>query len=645
MRILEHRVVVLLGIMLMVLGCGTPPDPLSEGEETSPRPAASPYERGNCRTLVEIDSLMWRQPDSAFALLIDFAASPQADSLDGFDEHYCQLLISELMYKNYCEQRNRTELLMAVGYFDSIADLHGANTRGVSVWPFQRRDAWHASAQTMAFLAARAHYINGVGLYERDSVAGACGEYIKALGIMEGRFDENELSESMIKFMALVYTRLADLYSDLYLHEQAIYFGKMSLEYYRKAESSPRHLARMLNEIGSQYEMTENLDSALHYYRKGIMLLQDTNSITYRDLAVHVAFLSYERGMNSQKALERIHQLTLQSAHQKEFLSRYLTIGEILYHEEMYDSANVYLSKVFFGDSNSSSKKQAAEWLVDICKAQGRDDEILGYASFLVPFANQEENQSAIKSQLTELYKTFVQYRLENLHQQARKRSQKRTLLIIGTLLSVVLITSFFLHKNKKRKQHLEAKIKEVQYAHDIQQRALSQRLRKSNETLREALKRIEEQIIEQDAITNVKHQEHSDEEQYNSFMETPVCQEILSRVQRLNSDKKRVLKTDSDVSEYHIYALSETQLLSLSKTVEAYFPELYASLKKHHPALNQKDWRFCLLYLMQLDKMSICVLLQESYHTCRRYTIKLEQAFHCKHGLSSFLLEQIGLV
>ena len=57
MRILEHRVVVLLGIMLMVLGCGTPPDPLSEGEETSPRPAASPYERGNCRTLVEIDSL------------------------------------------------------------------------------------------------------------------------------------------------------------------------------------------------------------------------------------------------------------------------------------------------------------------------------------------------------------------------------------------------------------------------------------------------------------------------------------------------------------------------------------------------------------------------------------------------------------
>lgn len=218
-------------------------------------------------------------------------------------------------------------------------------------------------------------------------------------------------------------------------------------------------------------------------------------------------------------------------------------------------------------------------------------------------------------------------------------------LIIIETLLSAVLIIGVFLHRNKERKQHLELKIKEVQYAHDIQQRALSGRLKKSNETLREALKQIEEHETGQDAIMSVKHQERTNEEKYKSFMEEPICQDILSRVQRLNSDKRRVPKTDSDVSEYQIYALSETQIISLSKTVEAYFPKLYASLQKSHPALNQKDWRFCLLYLLQLDKMSICVLLQESYHTCRRYTIKLEQAFNCKHGLSSFLLEQIGVV
>ena len=44
----------------------------------------------------------------------------------------------------------------------------------------------------------------------------------------------------------------------------------------------------------------------------------------------------------------------------------------------------------------------------------------------------------------------------------------------------------------------------------------------------------------------------------------------------------------------------------------------------------------------MQLDKKSICVLLQESYHTCRRYTMKLEEVFNCQQGLSVFLIEQI---
>ena len=42
-------------------------------------------------TLQAIDSLMWQRPDSALAVLMDFAASPKADSLDVFDGHYTQL--------------------------------------------------------------------------------------------------------------------------------------------------------------------------------------------------------------------------------------------------------------------------------------------------------------------------------------------------------------------------------------------------------------------------------------------------------------------------------------------------------------------------------------------------------------------------
>ena len=56
---------------------------------------------GPTQELAAIDTLMWRQPESAFAMLQEFASSAAADSLDEFNGHYCQVLISELLYKNY----------------------------------------------------------------------------------------------------------------------------------------------------------------------------------------------------------------------------------------------------------------------------------------------------------------------------------------------------------------------------------------------------------------------------------------------------------------------------------------------------------------------------------------------------------------
>ena len=188
-----------IGIVLMVLlvGC-TPPGPLSEGERTSPRPAGTlnppnPLSEGEGlahEALEGIDSLMWWRADSALAVMMEFAASPEAESLNEFEGHYCQVLVAELLFKNDYGQSNREEVLKAVRYFDSIVGMDGygtdtrgkADTRGVS----PQRGV--AERERDAFLAARAHYINGVGLYERDSVVEACGEYLKALEIVETHF-------------------------------------------------------------------------------------------------------------------------------------------------------------------------------------------------------------------------------------------------------------------------------------------------------------------------------------------------------------------------------------------------------------------------------------------------------------------------
>ena len=137
---------------------------------------------GPTLALSQIDTLMWHHPDSALAVMMEFAGSPEADSLNEFEGHYCQVLVAELLFKNYYAQSNRAEVLMAVGYFDSIVGMNGADARGASPQrgvSVRERDA---------FLAARAHYINGAGYYEHDSLIEACQEYLNTLRMMESHF-------------------------------------------------------------------------------------------------------------------------------------------------------------------------------------------------------------------------------------------------------------------------------------------------------------------------------------------------------------------------------------------------------------------------------------------------------------------------
>ncbi len=87
--------------------------------------------------LVFIDSLMWQRPDSSLLVLMEYKGDSNV-----FNTHYAQLLTSELLFKNDYAQTNRTELLQAVAYFDSLCG----------------RDGVHTVSSTVAFLDARANH-------------------------------------------------------------------------------------------------------------------------------------------------------------------------------------------------------------------------------------------------------------------------------------------------------------------------------------------------------------------------------------------------------------------------------------------------------------------------------------------------------
>ena len=135
---------------------------------------------GPTHALLTVDSLMWQQPDSALACLVScFDACTTTE----YNRHYANLLLSELLYKNDYAQTNRPELQQAVAYYDSLVGEVPPLQTGLGGFPPLKGGKGNSKHKPISnndhfFLAARAHYINGVGYYENDSAVQACTEYI-----------------------------------------------------------------------------------------------------------------------------------------------------------------------------------------------------------------------------------------------------------------------------------------------------------------------------------------------------------------------------------------------------------------------------------------------------------------------------------
>jgi tetratricopeptide (TPR) repeat protein len=371
--------------------------------------------------LIAIDTLMQSRPDSALKALY---SCTDTSNVSASDRHYYQLLLSEALYKNDFAQQNRPELLDAMAYFDSIGD---------------------------AFLSARCHHMNGVGYYEMDSVVAACAEYMKAVEIMESHFEERDLMEYKAKFMALAYTHLSVLFSDQYLHEQAIYFGKCALLYYNRYDAEPWHVAWIFNMIGSHDEILEKYDDAKFYYRCAIDILPDTNNMMYRDISSHLALLLYESGKNKTTPLHQLYRLANISENRTEKTIRYASIGMIYYLETQYDSAWKYLDRVYNETTNIALKKQSAEWLIEICKIQNNFSGVPFYTDYLAQFALLNETQGSVKSGLSEL---FLHYEKKN-QELTQKNKTTQLLRVVGlifgcSLLVFVFFCAIYIKNNKR---------------------------------------------------------------------------------------------------------------------------------------------------------------------------------------------------
>ena len=510
----------IIALMVLVAGCNTPlpvGHPLLEGD-------GLPHEV--YQELVEIDSLMWEKPDSALTVLMEYEGD-----MEGFNGHYAQLLVAELLFKNDYKQSNRTELLKVVHYFDSLVDLRGADARGAA----------------LPFLDARAHYINGVGFYERDSLIEACREYLNALRMMEGHFAKNELVDKKARFMALTYNRLGDLFSAQFMQEPAIYCYKQALIYNRIAPTSPYGSSNNLYRIGKQFDKLKVADSAAYYYEMAMELLPDRNNMVYRDIVASRALSEIAFYGDAITALDSLKSMVAQAENETERLNRYSTIGGVYYGFEQYDSAKFYLMPVLEKDPNGAIL--AAKYLKDIALKEGDTLKANEYALILANEGGSAAESQAQVSKLNDMFQSYLQEKQEAASLRERRKAVRLTLMVLLPLLVAIGLAVTIVTRRRHRKR-LAAQEEEAQRRLDEASQRLSEASQRHDAAERELQTKVEQaaqharEMLQQRAMA-IYHSKEKDKLQIilNEFATAyPQASERLMATSNLKEQERNII-------------------------------------------------------------------------------------------------------
>ena len=600
-----------IACILLMAACTRPDNDLVETRHGTsqikqvPEPVEGPSQK-----LQAIDSLIWRQPDSALAVLMDYLSDDGRDGVhtvstnETFDNHYTQLLVSELLYKNDYKQTNRKDLLQAVSYFDSLTLALG--DRPHAFWRHCGLDPQSPKPNDdVVFLDARAHYINGVGYYEKDSVVEACKEYLKALKIMEDHFEDKELTGKKAKFMTYTYNRLGDMFSKQFMMEPAIVCYKHSYDFSVISPISSYSISIALHRIGKQYDMKGDKDSANYYYSQALAEMPDTTNLNYRDIVSSKALLSYQLTHQAEVPLAHLKQMAFLAEDDEERLTRYLLVGNIYFEEGLYDSALLCLEPVMQNKENRFLQIQVANYLRTIYDNLGNKEKAEEYIRYLALRNEKGAENNALVSQLSEMFKAHVSQTQEKEARAKRKIATKKTLGIVipfaVAMALAIIVLAKLRSKNLLKKQQEEAdkKLSETEQQHRMEQAVMSGRLKKSNEALRE----LKGQIKRQD-------DRNAASKQADSFMEEPICRLIMERVHEGH------FKSKIDCEIYKQYALDKQQLFDLRVATDRHFGQFTVLLKNAYPQLTNSDLDYCCLYLLGLDDADIAALMQRAYNT-----------------------------
>ena len=533
-------------------------------------------------SLVLCDSLLQHDADSAMMCLTSFRPTEGSGEISHtFNANYQSLLISEALYKTDNPQYYRSDLQDAMRRFDSLYAVYPAN-------------------DDLVMLAARSHYMNGVGFYEDDSVVDACREYLKTLEIMEDHFgvetsQGTALQGYKAKFMGLTYTRLGEVFSNNGIAIPAIYAYKEAIKHFIKLKNYS--LANTFLHLGRAYLLDNNNDSALFYYRKARTWAKKQNNISvYYGAMSESSPIYYDLGYID-SAFMMIRQALLLPVNEDQYLAHCFTYGSMLAKECQYDSAIFYLEKSLKRNC-FATRVISAEILTNCHQAKGDTTKMMYYKHIYNENFTLYRNISVIK---TELQKTFDLYKQKQIQKENLliEKQQNHNIVLFIILVLALIFGIIIVFRIKVRKTIIKSN-------YDI--------------------------AVKDRVLADMKHKMKA-----NTFMNEPICQHILDIV------NNNPFKSKIGFEEYKEYAINKDQLLALKDAVDRHYDNFTQRINKSYPELTSDDINYCCLYLLGLKNADISALMQCSYRAVCDRNNKLKHIFGTNLSIISFLHDIIG--
>ena len=523
------------------------------------------------------------------------------------DYYEKQIHIADSLYKNYLPQYNFEQVKAAVGFFDSV-QLSAISRQRRGLFDKKATDENMLIAESRLLTAAKAHYYHAVGLSEHDDIVGACEHYLRALEIMEfetenlrtsksekrsqsrkvARSQSDCLSDSAtqipcdpetlrpcdlnkedyekIRFLALIYSRLGELYHNEGCTSMAKDAYKKCINIYMSLNDSIA-FANYYKQLGDIYIIEDNYDSSLFFYNKSIESLDNANNPITRDSWKGISAVLHHNG-DVDSSYKIIKELVSVADGDEQYAYK-TKLAQMYYKDEVYDSALIYFEEVLKRD-NKYTKISAANYISKIYAAKGDAENSNYFLNLYSDELIEEFNRTSHKSQIMKLYNDYM-YKRPLSHE-----TGKSNFPLILLMIMVLCLFSFMILLNYGRKKHIDN-------SHKTQVKTFNDCIDEfKNENIYTKISSVKDTYIKS-AETN----------RYKEF--------------QLNNDDKEIL-INSVNRCFNGYAIRLVQL---------------------YPNLNTNDVMYCCLILLGMENKEIGALMGVQYQSVKDRLRKLSTIFN----------------